>query len=68
MSEADLSGLKIKAKPYLSELIDVSQFKRGQANIIISSCHSGKTTAAIKIMDSCATRRERTLFLIDTTA
>ena len=68
MTEADLSGLKIKTKPYLTELIDVSQFKRGQANVIIAPCHSGKTTAAIKIMDSCATSRERTLFLIDTTA
>ena len=68
MSEADLSGLKINEKPYLSKLIDVSQFKRGQANVIIAPCHSGKTTAAIKIMDSCATSRERTLFLIDTTA
>lgn len=27
MTEADLSGLKIKTKPYLTELIDVSQFK-----------------------------------------
>lgn len=55
-------------KPYLSEVIDVSKFKRGQANLIIAPCHSGKTTAALDKIAGLASEPERVLYLIDTTA
>lgn len=54
--------------PYLSEVLDTSVFKRGQANIIVSPCHSGKTTAAAKIIQEHASCPERVLYLIDTSA
>jgi len=54
--------------PYLSEVLDTSVFKRGQANIIVSPCHSGKTTAAAKIIQDHASCPERVLYLIDTSA
>lgn len=54
--------------PYLREVLDTSQFRRGQANIIIAPCHSGKTTAAGKIITKHARCPERALYLIDTTA
>ena len=33
--------------PFLSEVIKPELFKKGQANIVIAPCHSGKTTAAV---------------------
>ena len=51
---------------YLSHVIDILEFKRGQANIIIAPCHSGKTTAAIQKIAALAECRERVIFLIDT--
>ena len=55
-------------KPFLSKIIEVEKFKRGQANIVIAPCHSGKTTAIGKIISTHATRPEKVLCLIDTTA
>lgn len=64
LTESDLNG----RKPYLSEVLDVKQFRKGQANIIVAPCHSGKTTAASKIMEAHASKPSRVLYLIDTTA
>ena len=55
-------------KPYLSEVLDVSAFCRGRANIIVAPCHSGKTTATAKIVEAHAQGPERVLYLIDTAA
>lgn len=63
-NEGDLNGYK----PYLSEVLDVTRFRKGRANIIVAPCHSGKTTAASKIMEAHARRPGRVLYLIDTTA
>lgn len=30
---------------YLSDVINVGDFKKGQANVIVAPCHTGKTTA-----------------------
>lgn len=54
--------------PYLSEVIETALFKKGQANIVIAPCHSGKSTAAVTKIASLATANEKVLFLIDTTA
>lgn len=55
-------------KPHLSKVLDVTPFKKGQANLIIAPCHSGKTTAAFQKIVPLASRKERVLYLIDTTA
>ena len=34
--------------PFLSEVLDTTAFKRGQANIIAAPCHSGKNAATVK--------------------
>lgn len=60
---AEESGL-----PYLGDVIDINQFKRGQVNIVVAPCHSGKTTAAIKIFTEHRSLSPEGLFLIDTTA
>ena len=57
-----------KQRIYLSDVIDESAFKRGQANIIVAPCHSGKTTAAFTKISSLASCPEKVLMLIDTTA
>lgn len=54
-------------KPFLKEVIELDKLKLGQANVIISSCHSGKTTAALDKISTLATEKERVLYLIDTT-
>lgn len=56
------------ALPYLGEVIDIHQFKRGRVNIVVAPCHSGKTTAAIKIFKEHRSLSPSGLFLIDTTA
>ena len=53
---------------YLSDVIDPSQFKRGQANIVIAPCNAGKTTAAFRKIVPLASRPEKVVFLIDTSA
>ena len=55
-------------KPFLSKIIEVEKFKKGRANIVIAPCHSGKTTAIGEIISAYATRPEKVLCLIDTTA
>ena len=55
-------------KPYLSDVLDVTELKKGQANIIIAPCHSGKTTAIAKIIKAHAKHPEGVLVLIDTAA
>lgn len=54
--------------PFLSDVINLDDFCRGQANVIIAPCHSGKTTAAKNIISAHSSCPERALFLIDTTA
>ena len=56
------------ALPYLSELLSPKQFKRGRFNLVIAPCHSGKSTAARKLIDDFGFSREQVLYLIDTTA
>lgn len=63
--ETDLST---NGRTYLSSVLDVTAFKRGQANVIIAPCHSGKTTAALTKMTALASCPEKVLMLIDTTA
>ena len=53
---------------YLSHVLETEKFKRGQANIIVAPCHSGKTTAAITKVATMATSKKYVLILIDTTA
>lgn len=54
--------------PYLSDLLLNYSPKKGHANIIAAPCHSGKTTAAINMMDAYAASPGRVLYLIDTAA
>ena len=53
---------------YLSHVIETEKFKKGQANIVVAPCHSGKTTAAVSKIAPLASGSEKVLFLIDTTA
>jgi len=66
--ENDLSDLDDLQLPYLEKILDLNELKRGQANLIIAPCHSGKTTAARKIMEHLARSPTHVLFLIDTTS
>lgn len=54
--------------PFLSKVIEPERFHKGQANIVIAPCHSGKTTAAVTKIAALASAKEKVLFLIDTTA
>lgn len=63
-SDTDLSP----KKPHLSKVLDVTELKKGRANIIAAPCHSGKTTAAKKIMEHHARSPGNVLYLIDTRA
>lgn len=56
------------ALPYLSDLLTPSQFKRGRFNLVIAPCHSGKSTAARKLIDDFGIPPEQVLYLIDTAA
>ena len=56
------------ALPFLSDIFDISQLKRGRANLIVAPCHSGKTTLAGRIINERASCPERVLYLIDTSA
>lgn len=56
------------ALPYLSDIFDISQLKRGRANLIVAPCHSGKTTLAGRFINKRASCPERVLYLIDTSA
>ena len=49
---------------YLSHVIETEKFKKGQANIIIAPCHSGKTTAAVTKIAPLASCYEKVLILI----
>ena len=53
---------------YLSDVIEVNKFKKGQANIVVAPCHSGKTTAAVSKIAPLASYPAKVLILIDTTA
>ena len=66
--QSELSVPATNSRIYLSDVLDESAFKKGQANIIVAPCHSGKTTAAIKKISARASCPEKMLFLIDTTA
>ena len=68
MTEPNSDSALFLPKPFLSEVLEVDQFKRGQANIIVAPCHSGKTRANGKIISTHATAPEFVLCLIDTKA
>lgn len=68
MTEPNSDSALFTPKPFLSEVLEVDRFKRGQANIIVAPCHSGKTTANGKIISTHATAPEFVLCLIDTKA
>ena len=53
---------------YLSDVIEVKKFKKGQANIVVAPCHSGKTTAAVSKIAPLASYPAKVLILIDSTA
>ena len=55
-------------KVRLSHVIDTSVFQKGQANIIVAPCGTGKTYAAIHKLTDLASDPERVLYLIDTRA
>ena len=55
-------------KPYLGEVLDLEALRKGRANIIVAPCHSGKTTAACKIMERHARHPANVIYLIDTRA
>lgn len=55
-------------RPFLSKVIEPELLKKGQANIVVAPCHSGKTTAAVTRIAPLASALEKVLFLIDTTA
>lgn len=55
-------------KPYLGEILNLDDLRKGRANIIVAPCHSGKTTAAGKIMERHARSPGHVLYLIDTRA
>ena len=65
---AQLDMKKNTEKVRLSHVIDTSVFKKGQANIIVSPCGTGKTYAAIHKLSDLASDPERILYLIDTRA
>lgn len=54
--------------PYLSDIIEIDKFRKGQANVIVAPCHSGKTTAAKEILVAHHALSYNGLVLIDTTA
>ena len=56
------------ALPFLSKLLTPNQFKHGRFNLVIAPCHSGKSTAARKLIQDFGFLREQVLYLIDTTA
>ena len=56
------------ALPYLSELLTPDQFAYGRVNLVIAPCHSGKSTAARKLISDFGFMPEKVLYLIDTTA
>lgn len=60
-------GLSTK-KPYLGDILDMEELRKGRANIIVAPCHSGKTTAAHAIMERHARSPGNVLYLIDTRA
>lgn len=68
MTDSNCELPALQTKPFLSEILEVEKFKRGQANLIIAPCHSGKTTAIEKIIRAHASQPEKVLLLIDTTA
>ena len=71
MNEPELSDLNLRheqEKPYLADVLDINALVRGQANLIVAPCHSGKTTAAKRILAARSTMSSRGLLLIDTTA
>ena len=68
MSDANSDLGALQRKPFLEYVIEVEKFKRGQANIIVAPCHSGKTTAIKKIIAAHASQPEKVLVLIDTAA
>lgn len=68
MTEQNSEPALTHSKPFLSEILEVDQFQRGQANIIVAPCHSGKTFANAKIISAHATAPEYVLCLIDTKA
>lgn len=53
---------------YLSEAIDINDFKPNKINLINSNCGSGKSYFAIKDLPNLATNRSRVLYLTDSVA
>lgn len=68
MNDSNSELAPLATKPFLSKILEVEKFRKGQANIIIAPCHSGKTTAIKKIISTHASQPEKVLCLIDTTA
>ena len=56
----------MKGTKYLSDVLDVSQFRTGELNIINAPCGCGKTTCAINKIAELASSPRKVLYLIDT--
>ena len=56
----------MKNGKYLSDVLDTSNLKHDQFNVIVAPCGSGKTTAAINKLAPLASSPRKALFLIDT--
>ncbi len=68
MSDNDVNLFPPDERPFLSKVIAFNQLKKGQANVIVAPCHSGKTTAAKEIFEKHRALSSSGLLLIDTTA
>ena len=56
----------MKGTKYLSDVLDVSQLRTGELNIIDAPCGCGKTTCAINKIAELASSPRKVLYLIDT--
>lgn len=56
----------MKGTKYLTDVLNVSLFKKGVLNVVEAPCGSGKTTCAINCVASLASSPEKALYLIDT--
>lgn len=51
---------------FLSDVLDMNQFEKGQMNVIYAPCGCGKTTCAINRIATLASSPKKAIYLIDT--
>lgn len=59
MKDSNSDLVPLTTRPFLSKILEVEKLKKGQANIIVAPCHSGKTTAMKDIISTHASRPEK---------